>query len=187
MAKPSPSPVTRCPESVPAAVTTKASAEARSVLASSTRVCTSISRTAMTHKSPASAASGMREMSLLRYKTASISTTPWTMLDRRVVPPLCTLTLLRTTTPVTGMPHSRPTPMLAMPWPNSSRLGLCGFLAWLKRSSALADSSDSTDASRAIGSTTSTRSSQRSSGSTGIVSGGNDEGIAPTRSISQPR
>ncbi len=35
--------------------------------------------------------------------------------DSRVRPPLCTLTPLRATTPVTGMPEKRPTKRFAMP------------------------------------------------------------------------
>ena len=72
----------------------------------------------------------------------------WVIAARRVRPPERTFTAVRAMAPVAGMPPNRGAMTLASPWPNSSRLGLCGA-ASLMPSATLAERRLSSPASSA--------------------------------------
>ena len=113
----------RSTETVMAAVTTNATASARVDRTIERTVATCTMRTAVTMRTPDSAASGIAPTGPAATSTIASSTRAWTTTDTRVRPPARTFTAVRAIAPVAGIPPKKPEPMDARPCPTSSRSG----------------------------------------------------------------
>ena len=108
--------------------------------------------TPITMSRPASAEVGIFSTRPESATEKRSSHTPCRTADQRVRAPAATLVALRTMTPVTGRPPSRPETVLAAPWPTSSRSRFV-LAPSCMRSVATAESRDSTLAMSATVST----------------------------------
>ncbi len=143
------------------------------------------SRRPTTTSTAASAASGIASSSPAQNSTTSAIHTPCRTVEARLRAPAATLAELRTMTPVTGRPPSRPETVLAAPWATSSRSSRARGPSCI-RSTATAESSDSTLATRAIVTTARAISAAGASGQRGRISSASGASGSSTRATSAP-
>jgi hypothetical protein len=140
-------------------------------------------RTAVSIRTPANAATGMRATSDPAARTTPSRTSEWTMADNRVCSPDLALTAVRAMAPVDGMPPNTGEATDVRPCPTNSRLGSLGGPS-VSASATLADRRLSMAArtARSIAAETSSG-TQPSGGSEGM---GSDDGRVPIRATFHP-
>ncbi len=179
-ATPTPTAITRSNTTVAAAVVSSSTASPRVERTIRATVPNSTIRTAVTIRTPASAASGIRASRPASANTETSRTTLWTTVATRVCAPARTLTAVRAIAPVAGIPPMNDTATLASPWPSSSRSGSCGSPSAIP-SATLAESRLSRAASAATASTADRSVGRSVTANSGTCGYGRPAGMCPIR------